>query len=951
MDLVVICKLDQDGNFKWAKALSSSLDYVFIYDIISYSEFLFLDVQYVGDFSLNTINGNLSLPTTSSIANRALIKMDTLGNILDAISFNNLDLNYFTKDAIDADGNLYLYGNLNENQITVGNDNQSYLYDFGDNNSVIFKFDQDLKPIWQYAFRKAEDEYYNSNSSLLALDKEKNIYIADYFTDTLRFIEEGDTTLYLSNDYNIYVLKLSQCESSHDLDVVSTCDSYSWQGEVYDSSGLYEYVTQNVEGCDSILQLDLTINHPTEQMESITACDSYQWQGDSYNTSGIYTLTMQNIHGCDSTLTLDLTVYQSDEIEVSVTACDSYQWQGDSYNTSGIYSLTMQNIHGCDSTLTLDLTVYQSNEIEESVTACDNYQWQGNTYDTSGIYQLTTQNIYGCDSILTLDLTIYNSDKIEESVTACDSYLWQGNTYDTSGIYQWTTQNLHGCDSTLTLDLTIYQSYLSEQDISACNEYAWHGSTYYDSGIYTFNTTSQYGCDSTEILHLTISDSINTYETRSICTGDSVQVFGSWYSDQAMLEAHFLTSAGCDSISHIEVNLLPLPTDTKSLSICEGDSVFIQNQWIKSAGIYVDRVQNLEGCDSLHYIELSIIPSISTLDTMVICHGDTIDIFGNQIDTEGLYSEYYTADSGCDSISYLYLSVLPAAEKYVELDLCPWDSIFIADQWVSESGNYTSHLSAANGCDSSTFFTIHKLTLPDHIDQNIDCENGQIKLSIEVSDEWNVSWDNGDTGSEVYYLPTDSATVVISSLTPCMQSYSIHLISAPDINSLPELHDTLVTTGETVTINLMLDNQWNVLWQSQAAISCDTCKNTSITVDKDTQVLLNLTHSSGCEYELKFKINTTNTEPAIANAFSPNGDGVNDVWDVNLSKEYKIISAGIYDRWGSLIYSPPTGHSNINWDGKKANKYVNDGIYVFLIKYQDEHEKEYILQGDIMVVK
>ncbi|HPK10930.1 MAG TPA: gliding motility-associated C-terminal domain-containing protein, partial [Saprospiraceae bacterium] len=118
-----------------------------------------------------------------------------------------------------------------------------------------------------------------------------------------------------------------------------------------------------------------------------------------------------------------------------------------------------------------------------------------------------------------------------------------------------------------------------------------------------------------------------------------------------------------------------------------------------------------------------------------------------------------------------------------------------------------------------------------------------------------------------------------------------------------------------------------------------------------TQVLLNLTHSSGCDYELKFKINTTNTEPAIANAFSPNGDGVNDVWDVNLSKEYKIISAGIYDRWGSLIYSPPTGHSNINWDGKKANKYVNDGIYVFLIKYQNEHEKEYILQGDIMVVK
>lgn len=62
----------------------------------------------------------------------------------------------------------------------------------------------------------------------------------------------------------------------------------------------------NAAGCDSLAILNLNITTPTMSSTTISNCASYTWNGTIYTTSGIYTKTLVNAAGCDSTATLIL---------------------------------------------------------------------------------------------------------------------------------------------------------------------------------------------------------------------------------------------------------------------------------------------------------------------------------------------------------------------------------------------------------------------------------------------------------------------------------------------------------------------------------------------------------------------------------------------------------------------------------------------------------------------
>ena len=59
--------------------------------------------------------------------------------------------------------------------------------------------------------------------------------------------------------------------------------------------------------------LILTVNNSSESTQNITACDSYLWNGEIYNQSGIYTYQTTTVNGCDSTAILNLTINNSSE--------------------------------------------------------------------------------------------------------------------------------------------------------------------------------------------------------------------------------------------------------------------------------------------------------------------------------------------------------------------------------------------------------------------------------------------------------------------------------------------------------------------------------------------------------------------------------------------------------------------------------------------------------------
>ena len=97
-------------------------------------------------------------------------------------------------------------------------------------------------------------------------------------------------------------------------ETVAACDSYDWNGQTYTTSGDYTFTGTSANGCDSIVTLHLTINHPTEGSETINLCpgETYTWNGDVYDKAGTYTTTLTNAAGCDSIATLVITIPDAD---------------------------------------------------------------------------------------------------------------------------------------------------------------------------------------------------------------------------------------------------------------------------------------------------------------------------------------------------------------------------------------------------------------------------------------------------------------------------------------------------------------------------------------------------------------------------------------------------------------------------------------------------------------
>ena len=115
----------------------------------------------------------------------------------------------------------------------------------------------------------------------------------------------------------------------------SDCDSHIWNGEIYTESGIYTYHGHSLGGCDSIVNMYLTL-HPTVTIPyDTTFCNQYEWHDSIYTLSGVYThLEGQTSFGCDSIALLNLTIEQAPPFQIAgytQVACVTDFWPGSYY--------------------------------------------------------------------------------------------------------------------------------------------------------------------------------------------------------------------------------------------------------------------------------------------------------------------------------------------------------------------------------------------------------------------------------------------------------------------------------------------------------------------------------------------------------------------------------------------------------------------------------------------
>ena len=129
-----------------------------------------------------------------------------------------------------------------------------------------------------------------------------------------------------------------------------------------DNSGDYSIYIQ-VDGCNSdttVAAIEVNETYDINIVETICSNQTYQFGPDEINTTGIYVQNLQSIAGCDSTVQLDLTVNPAYTFVIDTAICEgeSITYEGTTMTTSGTYDFNLFTILGCDSIITYELIVH-----------------------------------------------------------------------------------------------------------------------------------------------------------------------------------------------------------------------------------------------------------------------------------------------------------------------------------------------------------------------------------------------------------------------------------------------------------------------------------------------------------------------------------------------------------------------------------------------------------------
>lgn len=245
-----------------------------------------------------------------------------------------------------------------------------------------------------------------------------------------------------------------------------------------------------------------------------------------------------------------------------------------------------------------------------------------------------------------------------DTICQGEHYYFFDRVLDTAGIYIDTLETEAGCDSIITLNLYVNPAYEISQYDTICEGGVFYfaGRELTEEGTYTDQLTAVNGCDSTIILHLVVHPNYNVTLSDTITRGD-VFDFNSRLLTEAGVYVDSLQSInGCDSIVTQEIIRAPLYTTIDAV-ICEGQIYSDNNFEESTAGTYVQTLTSSTGEDSIITLNLIVFPVFTDSVFAEIYAGDTFTDYGFNAYETGIYMVSYADINGCDSTYILDLKV------------------------------------------------------------------------------------------------------------------------------------------------------------------------------------------------------------------------------------------------------------------------------------------------------
>ena len=123
-------------------------------------------------------------------------------------------------------------------------------------------------------------------------------------------------------------------------------------------------------------------------------------------------------------------------------------------------------------------------------------------------------------------------------------------------------------------------------------------------------------------------------------------------------------SNGCDSIVYTKVSVMPPLALQQSFLLCYGDSVYVGSNVYSNPGNYIDTLSAFNGCDSVVYTNISVAPPNVWQQAFSICDGDSIVVGNNIYHTAGYYVDTLSYSNICDTIIHTNIQIDYKSEDY-----------------------------------------------------------------------------------------------------------------------------------------------------------------------------------------------------------------------------------------------------------------------------------------------
>lgn len=414
---------------------------------------------------------------------------------------------------------------------------------------------------------------------------------------------------------------------------------------------------------------------------------------------------------------------------------------------------------------------------------------------------------------------------------------------------------------------------------------------------YQVIVSDQCGTD-TAAVTISIFDITTTAIADTImCLGDTIQLF----------------ATGGDNYSWTPANVLTNPTSSNTGAFPNQNTQFYVN------------IITPDGCPTQDSVSIEVdqtLPNNTLTNDTAMCNGESMSLVAG-----GARSYLWTPSNSLDTNGGNTVVATPQTTTTYSVDFTNACGT-VNDQVTVEIIKPTATASPPQTiCYNDTF---------------------QLVASGGVGYDWypkiNLATPLNDSTLGFPYQPQAYYVVVTDSIG-CKDTASTSISYFP-IPTIDAGEDKIIIYGQDVFLDAT-HSGGSFFWDSSIFLNCLSCENTAAFPEATTTFYANVLDHYGCIARDSVTISLDGII-YVPNSFTPDGDGVNDIFKVS-ALDLTKFKLTIFNRWGQLLFE--SEDVSQGWDGKFKNELVKMDTYIWKITYSDVNSTNQKLMGHINVIR